>query len=368
MASFENWYLQTPFQDGEIFSSWLIRSSLEVGCSPLTLIDLLWKNWRGLTIDLDKGLDKYKLSVLLKHSNEHENRIKESMLNSYSKHISIMRKDGQKDDWILVLGQRNRSNQAGRQVCTDCFNRHSVPPYLALAWRFGWNIACKEHMCQLIDHCPRCGINFQPFKIDFEKNKSITLCFSCGYDYKNYRPSKNIDKNALEFQFIADEVLRTGEGLYNSEMLNAQIWFTVGRMWLRAIRSLLTKKNKNIILFFNDLDIGIPHDLMLTPLAFEYLNTSEREKLLSILNQIMALPLSKIIETGNRLGISRSTFWDRGTKLPSVLEQFRNELHGEYKKYPKDRKKIEKGKPKTKKQVSSKLLKLIRKNNYMVRL
>lgn len=38
----QRWYIRTPIQQGEIFSSWLIRSALDVGCSPIVLVEALW--------------------------------------------------------------------------------------------------------------------------------------------------------------------------------------------------------------------------------------------------------------------------------------------------------------------------------------
>ncbi len=54
------WYIRT-YPAKEVFSSWLIRSALDVGCSPMVLIEALWGKWRALTIDLDKGVDAEKV-------------------------------------------------------------------------------------------------------------------------------------------------------------------------------------------------------------------------------------------------------------------------------------------------------------------
>lgn len=140
--SSEKWCLYTQLEEGEIFSSWLIRAALEVGCSPLTLIDLLWSNWRGMTIDLDQGIEKEKLEILLEHCSESKQRIRESTLKYYSAAISPFKDKGQNYEWILVLGQRNRSNLSGRQVCTECLGELYRPSYLRVKWRFGWHIAC----------------------------------------------------------------------------------------------------------------------------------------------------------------------------------------------------------------------------------
>ena len=35
----QNWFIHTPIKDGEVLSSWLIRSALDIGCSPLALTE-----------------------------------------------------------------------------------------------------------------------------------------------------------------------------------------------------------------------------------------------------------------------------------------------------------------------------------------
>lgn len=219
----------------------------------------------------------------------------------------------------------------------------------------------------MIDHCPNCGINYQPFKINFDQEKKLTLCFSCNFDYRDHHSNQDIDKYALSFQQIADEVLYRGTGQYDVYIVDSQTWFTIARMWLRAIRSLLSKRTECINLFFEKLNIHLPDDLIITPLRFEYLNVYEREKLLSIVSQIMNLPLYQILDTAYHAGISRTSFWDNKIELPSILDNFRNDLRGYHKtQYPDKRKKVNSIGPKTRTQVNNKLLKLLRKNNYML--
>ena len=83
------WYIRTPIQQGEIFSSWLIRSALDVGCSPMVLIEALWGKWRALTIDLDKGVDADRFDALLSHSLESKQNIQQSMLSSVVSQIQL---------------------------------------------------------------------------------------------------------------------------------------------------------------------------------------------------------------------------------------------------------------------------------------
>ena len=102
------WYIRTPIQQGEIFSSWLIRSALDVGCSPMVLIEALWGKWRALTIDLDKGVDAEKF---------------EKVAASLSASFSIFPSGGS------ALSSEDCHYQAHKQV---------PPPRRPRACRYGW--------------------------------------------------------------------------------------------------------------------------------------------------------------------------------------------------------------------------------------
>ena len=57
------WFIQ-PYQD-EILSSWLIRTAISHGCTPLTLTHSIWGNsWRPWTTDFDLNIPKQKLISL----------------------------------------------------------------------------------------------------------------------------------------------------------------------------------------------------------------------------------------------------------------------------------------------------------------
>ena len=199
------WYIRTPIQQGEIFSSWLIRSALDVGCSPMVLIEALWGKWRALTIDLDKGVDAERFDALLSHSIESKQNIQQSMLSSVVSEIHPNFDSNQNIPWVLSLGTRNRSNTSGRQVCVECLKSHENPPYLRLMWRIGWHCSCVEHQVSLIDHCPECGVTIQPFKADMQHG-CLAICTTCGFDLRHCEESQKFNLNALK---IIQKLLKT---------------------------------------------------------------------------------------------------------------------------------------------------------------
>lgn len=354
------WYIRTPIQEGEILSSWLIRSALDMGCSPLTLINMLWEKWRALTIDVDRGINSAKIDSLLMHCFESQSSIEQTMLSSYFPVLaSPDHNKGQPIPWLLVLGIRNRSNISGHQVCTQCLNGMSTPPYLRLQWRMGWHNGCELHRTTLIDHCPQCGTSIQPKKIDIE-HRSLSICPSCYVDLSTFiqRPA---EANALCFQYLADQVLASKFGVYNQINIPSIEWFEIARAWLSFIRSPINMKSPNLLRMFESFNIDLDLDFPVTPLAFEYLTVQEREKLLSILNQVMFLSCDLIVERSLEYGVSRSYFWDKRKKLPIQLQLMKDQMLKPSKIILPRENPVVASKPKSKESVQRKWLRLSRK-------
>ena len=356
------WYIRTSIQQGEIFSSWLIRSALDVGCSPMVLVEALWGKWRALTIDLDKGVDAEKFDALLSHGIETRQNIQQSMLSSFVSEIQPNYDLKQNIPWVLSLGTRNRSNTSGRQVCVECLKSRENPPYLRLMWRMGWHCSCDRHQVSLIDHCPECGVTIQPFKADLEHG-CLAICTTCGFDLRHSEKSQNINLNALNFQNKADQVLKQKIGFYNQSIITSQEWFEIARAWLSEIRFLVNTPNKNVIQLFESFDVNLHLSHPVTPLAFEYLNTQERIVLLSILDQIMDIPCDLLVQRSNEYGISHANFWDKRKKLPVQLQQMKDLMIKPTRRYPVSRAAITVTKPKSKASVQRQWLNLLRRSN-----
>lgn len=349
------WYIRTPIRRGEILSSWLIRAALDMGCSPLLLVEALWGNWRALTVDLDRGVSVDRLDSLQAHCWENKQTILKTMLNS----IVFELNQKPNKSWILALGQRNRSNFSGRQVCVECLKRDGSSPYLRLMWRMSWHICCEEHRVELIDHCPACGITIQPFKVDLEHG-SLAICTSCRYNFIKHK-SQYADFKVLEFQKDADSVLKTGIGIYNKQTIPSSEWFAIARAWLSEIRLLINSKNIHIIQMFRRFGVDLEVPVPVTPLSFEYLNTHERKILLSILNQIMKIPCDLIVKHSYDYGITNASFWDNRKQLPIMLVQMKAAMIKNGRIYPSQRVRHLINQPKSKKTVQRKWLKLLRK-------
>lgn len=352
----QNWFIHTPIEDGEVLSSWVIRSALDMGCSPLNLAQALWNKWRALTIDLDRGVTGDRLELLFSHSFEDRQKILQTMLSNVAPYLI----KSSNNAWILSLGQRSRSNFSGRQVCTQCFESDGKPAYLRLMWRMGWHTACEKHQINLIDHCPDCSVVIQPFKIDLEHG-SLAVCSSCGFNFIEHRPQMT-DIQILDFQKNADNVLKEGSGLYSNQNISAIEWFEIARAWISEIRYLANTKNIQLIEMFESFGINLNTLSPLTPIPFEYLNTNERIVILSLLNEIMKIPCELIISRSHEYGISSANFWDKRKKLPIHLQRMKSAMIQPVRIYALQRASINNGQPKSKKTVQRKWLNLLRKS------
>ncbi|MGQ1305352.1 TniQ family protein [Acinetobacter baumannii] len=354
------WYIRTPIQEDEILSSWLIRSALDLGCSPLTLVNLLWEKWRGLTIDIDRGLSEERLELLLNHCFISKQDIQQTMFSRYYPAlIPVNYNQNQRIPWLLALGIRNRSNVSGRQVCTQCLYSAHTPPYLRIKWRMGWHSGCDIHKTILIDHCPQCGITLQPTKIDIEHG-SLAICTSCYADLSTFI-QRSIEAEALRFQHQADQVLESQFGRYNQKDISSIEWFEIARTWLSFIRSPINMKSPKLIQMFESLNIDLHIDFPITPVAFEFLAVQEREKLLSILSKVMNLPCDLIVDRSLEYGVSRCYFWDKRKILPIQLQLMKNKMLKPSKIILSKASAIGVSRPKSKKSVQRKWLRLLRK-------
>lgn len=358
----QRWYIRTPIQQGEVFSSWLIRSALDVGCSPMILVEALWGKWRALTIDLDKGVDAERFDALLYHSIESKQNLQQSMLSSIVSQIHSNYDPKQNIPWVLSLGTRNRSNTSGRQVCVECLKSRENPPYLRSMWRMGWHCSCDQHQVGLIDHCPECGVTIQPFKTDLEHG-CLAICTTCGFDLRHYEGNQIVNLSALNFQNKADQVLKEKVGFYNQSSVTSQAWFEIARAWLSEIRFLINTPNINVIQLFESFGVNLylPHPV--TPLAFEYLNTKDRTTLLAILDKIMDIPCDLFVQRSKEYGVSHANFWDKRKKLPVQLQQMKDLMIKPTRHYPVYRAGVTVTKPKSKASVQRQWLNLLRRIN-----
>lgn len=165
------WFV-SPYQD-ELLSSWLIRTAISHGCTPLTLTHTIWGNsWRPWTIDLDFNIPDHKFVPLL-CSTLSVQRLQKLTLQDIRQKINIS--NDKTRQWITKLGVRNLDRTGGLRFCPLCLSEHG---YIKKMWRVAWNIYCEEHNVLLQSYCEKCSLAFSPHKIQFN-NLDMTYCPRC---------------------------------------------------------------------------------------------------------------------------------------------------------------------------------------------
>ncbi|MBS7820740.1 TniQ family protein [Wohlfahrtiimonas chitiniclastica] len=165
------WFV-SPHQD-EILSSWLIRTAISHGCTPLTLTHTIWGNsWRPWTIDLDFNIPHHKLVPLLS-STLSTRQLQKLTLQDINQKINI--NNDQTRKWITKLGIRNLDRTGGLRFCPLCLSEHG---YIKKLWRVAWNIYCEDHNVLLQSCCEKCSLAFSPHKISFN-SLDMACCPRC---------------------------------------------------------------------------------------------------------------------------------------------------------------------------------------------
>lgn len=179
------WFIQ-PHQD-EILSSWLIRTAISHGCTPLTLTHSIWGNsWRPWTTDFDLNIPKQKLISLSSSTLSTQELLKLTLQDINQK---INTDNSQTRKWITKLGIRNLDRTGGLRFCPLCLSERG---YIKKLWRVAWNIYCEDHNILLQSHCEKCSLAFTPHKIPFD-NLDMTRCSRCEHQ---------LSKQIYEFQSV----------------------------------------------------------------------------------------------------------------------------------------------------------------------
>lgn len=157
----------------ELLSSWLIRTAIDHGCTPLTLTYAIWGNsWRPWTVDMDLNISDDRLIPLLSNTLSLQ-QIKKLTLKGINQRING--DSEQLRRWITKLGVRNLDRTGGLKFCPLCLLECG---YIKQQWRVVWNVYCEIHNVLLQSHCEQCSLAFSPHKISFD-NLNVVYCPRC---------------------------------------------------------------------------------------------------------------------------------------------------------------------------------------------
>lgn len=351
------WTFSIPLYPDELLSSWLIRVALKHACSPLSLTNEIWPNFRAWTLDLDRGLSAQQLKNLSDISGIQEISISNTFLSNFATEI-YSNKALPKGlwPWILSIGSRNRKHTSGLQTCNECANE--LNPYYKVESRFAWHTICEKHKTILIQRCHHCNSLINPITLEYS-DKSISICSDCKKPlfHKNINSQNDaIDSElALQFQQTTDQVLIKKEAYYGEHRLSVSEWFQL----CRFLVNIQHKNPRSTVEIFIE---SKSHTK--TGLALEMLSTHDRIKLFKNVQQSLTISPTILMKKLSQ-AYSPSVLNDSRVLMPSFLK---SHLPTHYLSSKRTRKGSQINQPdipapKSRTQVKQKWQRLLRKNN-----
>lgn len=322
------WPIPQSLIADELLSSFLVRSALAHGCSPLTLTSVVWPTQRVWTRDLDRGLSQDSLDVLSRLVGISVVALKSSTLKTVSD--CVVRNVSEHPaawPWVLVLGCRNRRHAGGLQCCPVCMGEQN--PFYRIQGRLAWHTRCSVHRVRLIDCCPTCSVPLQPSLL--RPGDSIARCHACKSPLA-FNGQGDVRKGAAAFQEYVDDIVWTG-AWYGAWHLSCCEWLGVTKGMLGLVRS-ASRKNSRMLTSFCDAmgvdDGALEQDPLGLP--FEYLPVFERERLLEAVWPIMRAGPERFLDAASAL-LPPSALRPFSKDAPQLLELIMPRLPSHHRKH-----------------------------------
>ncbi|MCO1334537.1 TniQ family protein [Microbulbifer sp. OS29] len=327
------WPIRVPMQIQETISSWLVRLAIGQGCDPLTLTGTIWADWRAWTFDLDRGIPKERIDILLELSDIRKSALKQSALACEISIISSLPllKHGIWP-WLLGIGIRNRRYRGGLQYCPLCFSS-DTQPYFRRQWRFAWATNCEKHNVLLLDRCMQCASPVEPHRLSVLHVKQLSFCATCGIDLRKCVPQPNLS-GALRFQECARNFINLKQGEIWGRSIDIREWFDACRQFINMIRRVVCQPESKLGRMFTD--IGVPFHKIEPEqlnLRLELLSVGCREQLFDCLNTLMSIHINDISNILKYYSITKNSFWSNNYENPSPLHFLNSALSIQNRRY-----------------------------------
>lgn len=201
------WPVHPRIREGELFSSWLIRTAIGNSTKVQTFCHLIWPKRQIWTRDIDLVEADDLISVLARKTATDQNRIRDSFLQTYEGKMFKTIKLNTVNPWIRRVGIYHRLRRRhGLMYCPLCLESDEIP-YFRKLWRTNLSPICLTHATVLRDCCQGCGSTVMPHRGD------IMECDSCGHDLRDAK-AWSCDPDALS---LAQTLVARAYGLPRHE-------------------------------------------------------------------------------------------------------------------------------------------------------
>ena len=223
--------------DGELLSSWLIRTAYLHHSDPATFLNLYFPEYDYHLWDND--LDLYNNDAFINRLSLKTGYKKEIFygmtLKSYEGRLSETIHYNNRNAFIMPIFRRKRNiRQHAQRICPLCL-KEDKQPYLRKKWRLFFSTACVRHKCFLIDKCPSCGELFVIHKRLFDGD--FPHCRKCGFSFKKAEP-EFIDENSDGLKAIEKiyNILETGISEYENNYYYSFFFFYILNRFTNLIK------------------------------------------------------------------------------------------------------------------------------------
>ncbi|MGG5283635.1 TniQ family protein [Pseudomonas viridiflava] len=297
------WPCAQPILEDELMSSWLVRTALAHGCSPLTLTNSVWPRWRAWSTDLDRGMGTVRAAQLAHLAGCATTDIEACSLAAASRLITSTRKTTLGTlPWLLARGSRNLRCAGGLQICPRCFSQ-SIPYYRINA-RLAWHVACPLHLVRLVDRCPNCCIALQPHRLTPPAD-SCAHCHQCGVALAD-APVVPMTHAEFGFQLGVDHHLQKYAS--GDTQITPQAWLYQATRAISFLRAAARHHSASTERALASLGISMT-SLPISGLCLEMLSVADRARLLGYVCVIMTTDQEQLAELLKECPVSCTSFY-----------------------------------------------------------
>jgi hypothetical protein len=239
MRQFEMWPVHPCRLPDELLSSWIIRIAQAHGLKLHTFTHRAFPNYSIWNRDIDKTAPDGLIKIISQRTGLSFAEVHLSTLKSLEGYLFETLISGN-TKWLLPIGIYHRKHKRnGIVTCPLCLAEDTIP-YFRRIWRIGFTVVCTKHSVWMIDECPACKNPISFHRNDFDHKyiatqKSMNICYSCGFDYTNTEPKIETDLMFLKFLNNLEKTLYKGYIILDDKIVYSHLYFHVLHQLVKLI-------------------------------------------------------------------------------------------------------------------------------------
>ena len=236
-----------------------------------------------------------------------------------------------KTKWILSLGIYHRLHKRyGLVICPVCL-AEDEQPYFRRLWLISFSVVCTKHAIWMLDSCPVCKSPIAFHRNDFEHKydvteKEMTICYECGYDYKNAERIVEKDTILLSFLTSMEQVLKNGYVDICGNIVYSHLYFDV---IYQLVKLISINKKGNSLRYLLELEVGSTKNKEQISIrcSVDELSIDERRHALCLISHLMSNWPHSFVQACKKANLTKSRLEKDMDVVPFwYLQVLRNHL------------------------------------------